>query len=123
MFCCTLINGNGFVTPGKYVERCDAWVALERKGEKVSKQNSRSEAIDRLQSLRNIGPITAQRLYEIGMETPEQMLRSDPQEIYERLKEKAGGKLDRCVLYQIQGAVLDIPWWKCNNLICGGRNK
>lgn len=103
------------------MERCDACIALERKGEKVSKQNSKSEAIKRLQSLRNIGPATAERLYEIGMETPEQMMRSYPQEIYERLKEKAGGKLDRCVLYQMKGAVLDIPWWECKNKKYGGR--
>jgi len=89
----------------------------------MRKQNSKSEVIKSLQTLRNIGPATANRIYEIGIETPGQMARSDPQEIYERLKEKAGGKLDRCVLYQIQGAVLDIPWWECNNLKYGGRKK
>jgi len=80
------------------------------------KQNKKLEAIKRLQSLRNIGPAAAERLYLIGIKTPEQMRRSDPRKIYEKLKEKEGGKLDKCVLYQFQGAVLDIPWWKYKNL-------
>jgi len=82
----------------------------------MSKENKKSEAIKRLQSLRNIGPVTAERLYSIGIETPEQMKRSDPEEIYEELKNAEGGKLDKCVLYQLQGAVLDVSWWDCKNL-------
>ncbi|GEM_PF-2096050 len=44
------------------------------------------------------------------------MRQSDPEEMYEKMKESGGGKLDRCVLYLFQGAVLDIPWWECKNL-------
>ena len=88
----------------------------------------RNEDIKRLQSLRNIGPVIAARLYAIGVKTPEQLKRADPEELYGKLKEKEGGKLDRCVLYVLQGAVLDIPWPKCKNLAntidipacCGG---
>ena len=76
----------------------------------------RSEAIKRLQTLRNIGPATAEKLYSIGIETPEQLKRSNPETLYEKLKHKAGGKLDKCVLYQLQGAVLDIPWPECKDL-------
>ena len=82
----------------------------------MSERNKKSEVIKRLQSLRNIGPATAERLYSIGIETPEQMRQSDPEEMYEKMKESGGGKLDRCVLYLFQGAVLDIPWWECKNL-------
>lgn len=73
----------------------------------------RSEAIKRLQTLRNIGLSTAEKLYSIGIKTPEQLKRSDPEALYEKLRHKAGGKLDKCVLYQLQGAVLDIPWPEC----------
>ena len=31
----------------------------------------------------------------------------------EKLKFDNGGKLDRCVLYQLKGAILDIPWPFC----------
>lgn len=82
----------------------------------MSEQNKKSEAIKRLQSLRNIGPVTTERLYSIGIETPEQMKRSNPEEIYEKIRKKEGGKLDKCVLYQLHGAVLDVPWWDCKNL-------
>ena len=74
------------------------------------------KSIIRLQSLRNIGPITAEALYSIGIKTPEQFKQSRPEKLYEELKNKRGGKLDRCVLYQLRGALLDIPWPECKNL-------
>jgi len=73
----------------------------------------KSESIKGLQSLRNIGSKTAERLYSLGIKTPEQMRKSDPEKLYERLRNKKGGKLDRCVLYQFQGAVRDVSWWEC----------
>lgn len=76
----------------------------------------RSVAIKGLQTLRNIGPATAEKLYSIGIETPSQLKRSDPKVLYEKLRRKCGGNLDKCVLYQLQGAVLDIPWPECKNL-------
>ena len=81
----------------------------------MSTEPKKAEALKRLQSLRNIGPVTAENLYSIGIETPEQMKRSDPEELYETLKNAAGGKLDKCVLYQLRGAVLDLPWWDCKD--------
>ncbi len=81
----------------------------------MSKQSEKSKAIKRLQSLRNIGPTTAEKLYSIGIKTPEQMKQSDPAKLYKKLKKKSGSKLDKCVLYQLQGAVLEIPWPKCKN--------
>ena len=74
------------------------------------------ETIKDLQSLQNIGPATAKRLYAIGVRTPKQLKQFSPEQIYEKLKKKEGGVLDKCVLYQIQGAFLNIPWWKCKNL-------
>jgi hypothetical protein len=79
----------------------------------------KQKSIKSLQTLQNIGPATAERLYSIGVKTPEQMRRSDPGEIYEKLREKEGGKLDKCALYLLQGAVLDIPWPRCKNLTEG----
>ena len=55
----------------------------------------KAETIKRLCSLRNIGPVTAERLYSIGIETPEQMKKSDPEKLYEKLKKKHRDKLDR----------------------------
>jgi len=74
---------------------------------------TKSESIKGLQGMCNIGPKTAERLYSLGIKTPEQMRKSDPEKLYERLKDKEGGKLDRCVLYQFRGAVSGTLWWEC----------
>ena len=81
----------------------------------MSEQSKKVDAIKRLRSLRNIGIVTAEKLYSIGISTPEQIIQSNPEKLYEKLKAKRGGKVDRCVLYQIRGAKLDKPWWKCKN--------
>ena len=82
----------------------------------MNKERGKSEPVKRLQVLRNIGPATAIKLYSIGIESPEQLKKSNPEELNQQLKERAGGKLDICVLYQLKGAVLDIPWPKCKDL-------
>ncbi|MCK4613479.1 MAG: hypothetical protein KAU14_01650, partial [Thermoplasmata archaeon] len=48
--------------------------------------------------------------------TPEQMKQTDPERLYEELRTRNGGKLDRCVLYQFRGAVIDVPWPRCKDL-------
>lgn len=75
--------------------------------------NKKLEAVKDLQSLPNVGPAIAERLYLIGIKTAKRMKQSNPERIYEKLKKKEGGKLDKCVLYVLKGAVLNIPWWKC----------
>jgi nucleotidyltransferase/DNA polymerase involved in DNA repair len=87
-----------------------------KRGSKMKREATKSKSLKQLQTIRNIGIVTAKRLYSIGIETPEQLKKSDPRELYERLKTKEGGKLDRCVLYQLRGAVLDIPWPECKSL-------
>ena len=71
------------------------------------------EALRRLQMLRNIGPKMAADLLSLGIETPEQMLSADPEALYEELKCRCGGVLDRCVLYSFRGAKHGIPWPQC----------
>ncbi|MFH1448017.1 MAG: helix-hairpin-helix domain-containing protein [Candidatus Micrarchaeota archaeon] len=75
----------------------------------------KSEAIERLQTLKNVGRVTAEKLYSIGIKTPEHMKRSDPKKLYEKLKMKCGGTLDRCVLYQFRGAKSNRKWWLCRD--------
>ena len=81
----------------------------------MSEPSKKLEAVKRLLSLRNIGIVTTEKLYSIGIKTPEQIMKSNPERLYDKLKSKRGGKLDMCVLYQIRGAKSDEPWWKCNN--------
>ena len=69
----------------------------------------------RLQSLRNVGPKMATNLLSLGIETPEQMASADPEALYEELRLRCGGRLDRCVLYAFRGAKYDIPWPACKD--------
>jgi nucleotidyltransferase/DNA polymerase involved in DNA repair len=82
----------------------------------MTKKNQKSESIKDLQILQNIGPATAEKLYSVGIRTSGELKRSDPKKLYERLKKKSGGKLDRCVLYQLRGAIQDISWPECKDL-------
>ena len=88
---------------------------------KMSKQSRKIESVKSLQSLRNIGPATAERLYSIGIKTPQQIKESDPEKLFKKLKAKEKKKLDRCVLYQLQGAKLDIPWPLCKDFTIYGK--
>lgn len=72
--------------------------------------------MEELQTLCNVGPATAKRLLLVGIKTVAQMKKSNPEKLYEKLKAKEGGVLDKCVLYQLRGAILDIPWWKCKDI-------
>ena len=71
------------------------------------------EATNDLQSLINIGPAIAKRLYAIGITTSVQLKKSNPEKIYEKLKQREGDVLDKCVLYVLRGAILNVPWWIC----------
>jgi len=82
----------------------------------MKKQNKILEDNENLQSLINIGPTTAKRLNSIGITKSTQLRNLDPEETYEKLKEAECGILDKCVLYQLRGAVLNIPWWLCKDL-------
>lgn len=76
-------------------------------------ENNTPLALKRLQTLRNIGPKMAADLLALGIETPEQMFEADPEALYEELKRRSGGRLDRCVLYAFRGAKHGIRWPEC----------
>jgi len=64
----------------------------------------------------NVGPKTAERLYAVGVKTPAQLKKTNPERLYEKLRIEEGGVLDKCVLYQLRGAILDIPWAQCKDI-------
>jgi len=76
---------------------------------------NKPESLKQLQTLKNVGPKTAEALYSLGIKTPDQLRQSNPEKLYEKLKKKRGGKLDRCVLYVFRGAVSNRPWPKCTD--------
>ncbi len=73
------------------------------------------EKVRRLTMLRNVGEKTARALLELGVETPEQMFEADPEALFEEMKARRGGKLDRCVLYLFRGAKHGIAWPECKD--------
>lgn len=89
--------------------------SMAKKTKSWQENPKRKESIKELQTLCNVGPRTAERLYFAGIKTVAEMKKSNPEELYEKLKAKEGGMLDRCVLYQVRGAILDIPWWECKD--------
>jgi nucleotidyltransferase/DNA polymerase involved in DNA repair len=87
----------------------------------MNRPDKKLKTIKDLQTLPNIGPAIAERLYSIGIKTAKQIKRLCPENIYEKLKKKEGGRLDKCVLYVLKGAKLNIPWWKCKDIREGKR--
>lgn len=79
------------------------------------------EIIKGLQTLYNIGPKMAEKLYVLGIKTPEQMKKSNPEKLFKKLKQ-IYKKVDRCELYVFRGAILDIPWWECKNITVSKKN-
>jgi hypothetical protein len=77
--------------------------------------SSVEEKMRRLTMLRNVGEKTAHILLDLGIETPEQMFEADPEVLFEDLKYRRGGKLDRCVLYMFRGAKHGIAWPECKD--------
>ena len=83
----------------------------------------KQKSLKELETLTNVGKITAERLYSLGIKNPEQLNEIDSNILYEKLKKKNGGKLDKCVFYQIEGAKKNKKWWKCNDKDVADKNK
>ncbi len=88
----------------------------------MNKQSEKSKAIKHLQALRNIGPKMSEKLYALGIKTPGQMKKLNPDQLYKQLQ-TIDPKADPCELYVFRGAILDIPWWECKDLTKGRLNQ
>ena len=75
-------------------------------GKPETKGKPMDKATERLfRTIPGVGPRTAQDLWDLGLRSLEELARQNPQELYDRLRIQAGGKLDRCVLYVYRCAV------------------
>ena len=66
----------------------------------------------KLESLPNIGKISALKLKKIGINTAEEFLERDPYEVFEELLTKVDPALCRCALASIVGARFGKQWHK-----------
>ena len=81
---------------------------------KMSKQ-PKQETLKNLQTLTNIGPAIADKLYLIGIRSPEEVITADPEELYQKLQKTLGCHVDRCVLYVFRGAKTGKAWHECSD--------
>jgi DNA transformation protein len=63
-----------------------------------------------LESLVNVGPVAAERLRAVGIETPAQLARVGAVRAYRRLQERFPDDTTQVALYALQGALLDTKW-------------
>ena len=60
---------------------------------------------DDLEKLPGVGPATAGDLRSLGIGSRADLAGRSPERLYEALREAAGGRLDRCVLWTLRCAV------------------
>jgi len=64
-----------------------------------------SPALKDLQRIPGVGPAIAADLLGLGIASVDALRGQDPERLYQRLCEQAGGHVDRCVLYVFRCAV------------------
>jgi RecG-like helicase len=75
-------------------------------------QQIRSKGLKSLDTLPNIGSVTALKLRKIGITTVADFLKLDPYDIFDKLRTEVDPTLCRCALAVIVGANEGKPWHK-----------
>jgi len=65
---------------------------------------------ENLESLPNVGRLTADKLRKIGINTVSQFLERDPYDVFEELRTEVDPDLCRCALASIVGARFGVKW-------------
>lgn len=66
---------------------------------------TKQSALQELERIPGVGKSIALDLWDLGFRSIESLRGQDPQAIYETLRTRQGGQLDRCVLYVFRCAV------------------
>ncbi len=67
--------------------------------------NSKNQSLRVLRTLPGVGVSIANDLYQIGIQSVEDLQGKDPEDLYIRSNEKVGHRQDRCLLYVFRCAV------------------
>ncbi|WNY23145.1 hypothetical protein MmiHf6_04480 [Methanimicrococcus hongohii] len=81
----------------------------ERKQNTESKQNALSAEIEKLEDMPNIGKVVAEKLREVGIETPDQLRAAGSREALLRLRERDSGAC-LSMLCGLEGAICGVRW-------------
>jgi len=83
--------------------------------------DEKQAALRELKTIPGVGKAVAEDLWSIGIRRVADLKNRDPQALYDELRIKAGGKLDRCMLYTMRCAVYyaanathdpeKLKWW------------
>ena len=75
-----------------------------------------------LQKIPGVGPNISEDFQEIGINSVEDLRGKNPEQLYKKICDKAGQKVDRCVLYVCRSSVYfaendnpgkdKLDWWK-----------
>lgn len=63
-----------------------------------------------VESLKNIGGMTADLLHDVGVHTLEDLRKMGSVEAYVKLKRRHHHKINKMFLYAMQGALMDVHW-------------
>lgn len=85
----------------------------------LRKQHAKAKSC--FEEIPGIGACMAMDLHDLGFQEVQELKKADPEEMYERLRQMRGGKMDRCVLYVFRCAVYysrtsepdpeKLKWW------------
>jgi hypothetical protein len=78
----------------------------------TAKKKISSTTADSVESLPNIGGVTAGMLRRIGITSKREFLKRDPYKVFDELRKKVDPTLCRCALAGIVGAKKGVPWHK-----------
>lgn len=83
--------------------------------------DDKQAALRELKTIPGVGKAIAEDLWSLGIRRVDDLKGRDPQKLYDELRIGAGGKLDRCMLYVLRGAVYyasnalhdpeKLKWW------------
>ncbi len=76
----------------------------------MTKTRRTTHDTENLESLPNVGRVTADRLRRIGINTVSQFLERDPYDVFEELRTEVDPELCRCALASIVGARYGVKW-------------
>lgn len=69
------------------------------------KDGNKNRTLKELQVIPGVGEKTAEDLWELGIRSVADLKGKEPEELYLRLCDSAGTKIDRCMLYVFRCAV------------------